>query len=137
MRTVFTRRAACHGYRGCSRRVGSAEKSGQDYAAAFFRHFLKDVASVRNCTYSYHHQPGFERIDVEASKWLVGQRRQNNRAEQQKFRECEDLFRGGKSRYLFKGRLQFKKQKTGDAQGRRNPEMVVADQGANEIRCQS
>src|SRR3984893_11520039 len=94
MRTMLASGAARHRH-GChGGRVGSAEEGGEHDASALFRYLLKHVAAVGNRADGDDHEPGFQWVDVKTAELLIGQRRQNDRREQQKLGEGKNLLRG-------------------------------------------
>ncbi len=133
MRTMLASGAARHRH-GChGGRVGSSQESGKHDPTVFFRDSLQNVAAIRDGAYRNHHQPGLEGVQVEAAELLIGQRRQNDRREQQKLGEGEDLKWSGAAGDEFETHLQFQQQEAGHAQGHSDPEVVVINESPHQI----
>ena len=130
---LFAGGAARHRYRGYGGRIGSAKEGGEDDSAAFFGDFLQDVAAIGDRADGDDDQPGFERVDVEASKFLIGQSGKNDRREEQELGEGENLLRGGTVGESFESGLKFEEQQAGNAEGGGNREVVVVDERADEV----
>ena len=126
--------AARHDDRGDGRRVGAAEKGREHDAALGFGELLQDVTAVGNGADGDDNEPGFEGIDVEAGELLTRQDGKNDGGEEKELGEGEDLTRSDAAGELFEGDFEVEQQQAGDAESGGDPEMSVADEGADEER---
>ena len=74
---------------------------------------------------------------MELAELLVGQRGQDHSAQEQELGEGENLVGRDARGQLLKSRLQVEQQQAGNAQCGGNPEMLVADQRADQERGQA
>ena len=118
-------------------RVGAAEDRGQQHAAAQPRDALQDVTAVGHGAHGHDDEPRPERVDRKRPERPVGEHGKDDGGQQQELREGQDLVgRHARGQGLQAG-LQFQQQQVDDNQRRRDPEVVVLDEGADEIHGQA
>ena len=133
VRALFALRAAGEDNGGGGGGVGTPENRGHDYTALFPGSCLQDIAAIGNGADRNHDEPGFEGVDQERSKFLVGQDGQNDGAEQKKLGKGEDFLGSDALAEVFETILELQQQHAGHAECGGDPELVVIDERADDV----
>jgi hypothetical protein len=126
-----------HDHGGDGGGVGAAEQRRQHHAALPLGQFLEDITEIRDGADGHHDKPCLEGVEVELGELLVGQDGQNDHAQEEELGEGENFVGGDAGGQLFERFLEVEQQKAGDSECGRDPEMVVADERADEKRGQA
>jgi hypothetical protein len=137
MRPLLPGGAARHRHRGYGGGVSSAKEGGEDDSTVLLGDFLQHVAAVGDGADGDDDQPGLERVDVKAGEFPVREGGKNHGREQQELREGENFLRCGAVGEGFEAFLEFKQQEAGDAQSGCDPEVIVVDERADQVRSEA
>src|SRR5208337_4217479 len=134
---LFTSGAACHHDGSDGRRIRSAQQRRQHDPPSLLRQLLQNVTAIRNGADRDDHKPSLERVDMESSKLLIREYRQEDAGQEEKLGECKNLIWSDANGKLLQSCFEIEQQQAGNGQRCSSPEMPVADQSSYEESCET